>query len=72
MRDPGADRRMRPAAYPASDRGNVRGACVIGGTTMDEPIRSSLFDTAILVVGLAAVLAFPRTTLTLPRISGLH
>jgi len=29
---------------------------------MDEMIRSSLFDTAILIVGLAVVLAFPQIT----------
>jgi tripartite ATP-independent transporter DctM subunit len=43
-------------------------ACVIGGSTMAETMRPSLYYTAFLLVGLAVVMAFPEITLVLPRL----
>jgi tripartite ATP-independent transporter DctM subunit len=43
-------------------------ACLIGGSTMSEVIRPSLYYTAFLIVGLAVVIAFPQITLAIPHL----
>jgi C4-dicarboxylate transporter, DctM subunit len=43
-------------------------ACVIGGSTMDEVMGPSLFYTAVLIGGLAIVLAFPQITTFVPHL----
>jgi len=46
-------------------------ACVIGGSTMSEVIRPSLYYTAFLILGLAVVGAVPAITLTVPHLLNL-
>jgi tripartite ATP-independent transporter DctM subunit len=43
-------------------------ACIIGGSTMAETTRPSLFYTIFLIIGLAIVLTFPQITLAVPHL----
>jgi tripartite ATP-independent transporter DctM subunit len=46
-------------------------ACIIGGAPLEKVFRPSLFYTAMLIVGLVFVIAFPEITLFVPRLFGL-
>jgi C4-dicarboxylate transporter, DctM subunit len=43
-------------------------ACVIGGSTMDDVMGASIFYTAVLIVGLAVVVAVPEITTFIPHL----